>query len=1291
MADAPSAGVYDNTWYQRASREYPDEPDSPDSSDTVATHATAAVRGHDELSRYIALQRPGNPHAPLMNAEIPQPPPKPNNEGCWNYVEFIPEWTDPLWSDPAMETEGSGDNERLVRPHNFLRYMRPAQLPMDQAKRPTGMALRCGIFPGRQDGRSRMTPTRKSFRKFFVEGIERPDVHGEYITQQAEIMARDKNVSGADDLLIEYSKLDANRRSQLSQHEQYVLERMTEMQQDEDWQSMFFHGMTTNELINEGILSMTDDNDVQLQNEIHRYLRRDKWASTLHRGTEEDFPRLVYQAGNQKGEWDPKQRNNHLWRRLQPALKLASRMLSFLEDNDPFWKALLDIFNRVRVPSSRDDRSVAQRSEHPSFTFSKDPDAGPSAVGDLIHMACDPIAETEKAMDEMVEIQIGSAYHEPGENPSIPTSGITYGQIRNDGTVGEKIIITLAADSMYPLLVDGYSKDELLVTSYYLAVTLVHEFAHVVNYAHYRWLVNPGPSMVEGLVGFPSLQEQVKLAAKTLFGGPRGDMEPFFEQEPRTELGYALENHLFGGQVWPLLSDYKMTAKHLFFLPCGILITRWPTGLTASRPSSYVTTASPSSLVLKTPPMAATNYSTCVQVSRVARLFKEEFWAAQVPRYGSAAMRLNSSAPARVVPTMDEDFLQCILDLLDGDVDEMFRAWPDNLSKRNPLLNRFLELLSIEYLRLTVAKYKWTKDFQTWPTRFKVIQNMIMQTQIITEEAIMSSNHQQALHFEPSALEMWEKQFESTYRLNVKTHEQKFGYDNFELPEGSALLQPLHDDEDVDPDLDFWGILENDVAKKAPERLRNVLVRAYGELQYEVNMIQDLYFDVFRLTDEQRAFFASQRFIKRDNVNRLQERISQILELQGSVVQLLHNLPKSTVAVDFQQEFGPQYFALMQLATQLQCWAADLRQINPQNWQELLPLIPTISNSKRTGSQRILYFAQREVQLMPIAELKTIEEMVARFQSKSLPAAQMLSLHSKRSFDSFVADMESKLKSKFGDTVEETVVVPEGNVDPSSVASQRTEMGKPELRSGKRVKYTKPPSLHHPKLPHPPTITQATKASLGINYKPPRYSETSVARLGRQNKGKGKRRTSDNSAYTNFTPMKFSESKPFSLDFGRTSLPLLPTPEPMCGVKSTGPSSLGIFPAPYGLTATFTEDLQLEARLKAGAAAVARAEAAKSTRSATETYRDPGLQTIAESPETPDFRSRFRDPGDGSPARRPEMRANAGFVPATGPRRVERASVSATPSSALPPRPERRASSKFKRQESGDAMDCAEG
>lgn len=102
-------------------------------------------------------------HRPPITSH--QPPPKQPGDGSWDFVVYVPEWTDPLW-DPAWERLYGTDKKKQRLQRDALQNLRPALRPEDAVRNPTPYARRWGIAAERNDGRSRTSPTFSRTRDF---------------------------------------------------------------------------------------------------------------------------------------------------------------------------------------------------------------------------------------------------------------------------------------------------------------------------------------------------------------------------------------------------------------------------------------------------------------------------------------------------------------------------------------------------------------------------------------------------------------------------------------------------------------------------------------------------------------------------------------------------------------------------------------------------------------------------------------------------------------------------------------------------------------------------------------------------------------------------------------------------------------------------------------------------------------------------------------------------------------------------------------------------------------------
>lgn len=101
---------------------------------------------------------------PVLHKNRPKHMKKP--DGTWEYVQFIPRWTDPDWDDEYKFIEAPGaDPVRMKRVGDVFSKLRPALLLKDALKNPTAMAKRFGMHPDQHDGRSRISPSMSLTRR----------------------------------------------------------------------------------------------------------------------------------------------------------------------------------------------------------------------------------------------------------------------------------------------------------------------------------------------------------------------------------------------------------------------------------------------------------------------------------------------------------------------------------------------------------------------------------------------------------------------------------------------------------------------------------------------------------------------------------------------------------------------------------------------------------------------------------------------------------------------------------------------------------------------------------------------------------------------------------------------------------------------------------------------------------------------------------------------------------------------------------------------------------------------
>jgi len=172
--------------------------------------------------------------------------------------------------------------------------------------------------------------------------------------------------------------------------------------------------------------------------------------------------------------------NDKVWQALRPALLLVTKVL---ESRHPHFEALLDPFNRTV-----DQRQVHPRSSwaarNPKVsTFSHKPLHDDDVVAEakvLSDLGIDGKALTEKVLGSCMMLGLMSAHIDNGSAADSPSYGLTnLIGVDADGGMTEHTVISLnvAADYLWPLLVDGYSQSEKLAASFIVASTILHELA----------------------------------------------------------------------------------------------------------------------------------------------------------------------------------------------------------------------------------------------------------------------------------------------------------------------------------------------------------------------------------------------------------------------------------------------------------------------------------------------------------------------------------------------------------------------------------------------------------------------------------------------------------------------------------------------------------------------------------------------------------------------------------------------------------------------------------------------
>lgn len=217
---------------------------------------------------------------------VPRPVKK-NPDGDWDYVWYVPTWTDPEF-DPKLERLPHAFVRVRRRERDVLAMLRPALRAADAVRNPTAYAKRWGIYPDRSDGRSRLSPSASTTRGIMhlmqaqVDQLDKATKQellaqttqacsagqvpypgpGAIAPEVFEAYKRKKGIPTFDEIRnsafqknIAFEKyvegLDAGVQNEYQSVIQEILD-------DEDYQRLLFRNLTTDELIRNNIHTMSD-------------------------------------------------------------------------------------------------------------------------------------------------------------------------------------------------------------------------------------------------------------------------------------------------------------------------------------------------------------------------------------------------------------------------------------------------------------------------------------------------------------------------------------------------------------------------------------------------------------------------------------------------------------------------------------------------------------------------------------------------------------------------------------------------------------------------------------------------------------------------------------------------------------------------------------------------------------------------------------------------------------------------------------------------------------------------
>ncbi|KAH7163534.1 hypothetical protein B0J13DRAFT_634896 [Dactylonectria estremocensis] len=832
---------------------------------------------------------------------------------------YAPMWADPDWQEGGLNR---APLDRHPIKDRVMSRVRPALLAVDQIRNPTEYAKRFGIYPDRIDGRSRTSPTRAESRQIFPKGKIQT---GKDLFGRLEKLAAEKGQS-----LDEFMAKKRIDKTEMRDKDEACMRVYEDLLVDEYWQGLLFGDLTMDELHAEDYFTMGTA-ESGLQGSLHPFLRRSNWMSDRWAGQAGATTRTVYNINGERGEYNPRS-NDRVWEALQPALQLASRLLSA---DHPFMSAIKDPTNRFCVDDSLDLRLPEEKKKTPRFSFRSFVDINdlrlvPAArlMRQMPHF--DPTAVSQMVIENCIELGIQSGhYHFDAEFKEVLAVAETKDQATGPSA---PIQISLAAEVVWPLLEPNFSSSEKMMASFVIAISMVHEFMHAWIYAQGRWLHSPQTFGISD----PYLQDLCHQLLNELYPGGlnSGTVEPSFEDDPVSEVGHAYEQHVLGGGVWPLAGNMCGRANPPFLRDyTGMAVhVKWPD----ATPEGWTNS-------LAYPEIRADQYNHFLRVGDIQKYFKEEFWQNSVKRYGMAAMRVPSKKPHKVFFSREtcRGSSWTLSDSgLEIDVCEWMEKYLDDLSESGKeTLETYLRTLISEAcnFRLMAKRFVQDKKRRTsteWPWLHTGKMVLMLAVELRGHAIMLSPNSRQPkLAGLRNEYSRWTKLATSARSLPDKHSEKCRG--KFGIFQKSVC-----------------GISLDDHNNRLVPRLMDLVNLLETEREIQESMLCELYRLPSKLWKHYKSTFEGQYEFS-------QSYAKVVLKTLSSIMTIIDE------ANAFIPSWSDEWRARLQsLAT---AWNSIQRllEMDPNNicedWRDLLVTMPMLRKSQRLASDRLYFLAKKEM------------------------------------------------------------------------------------------------------------------------------------------------------------------------------------------------------------------------------------------------------------------------------------------------------------------------------------------
>ncbi|TVY91478.1 hypothetical protein LAWI1_G004476 [Lachnellula willkommii] len=403
-------------------------------------------------------------------------------------------------------------------------------------------------------------------------------------------------------------------------------ERLVEQQNKyfEGFQKIQLYGFTTRELVNLDAVSSRYLKSPDLSNDIHILMAQRRWETKIDVSSGRTG---FYPIGNgYPGDWVAS--NPIVWTAMLPCLRLASRMIMNFHMLTLQFDALLKGDTHPVAGNRLPPSPLQNMSSAPVFI-------PPKTTLHTRNGQSYTFAETEKERDEIFKYMISAkmclrwGFRIPTEDPlngqADPVRDRVHGQTYWDSAGPRPALkIYINVTNVEPLLNQNLTDSERLNGQFFIAVTILHEI--MASGRHATWMARCDQDF-------------------NLHTNVTGN--PYFEDETLAEVGFSMENNVFGG-IPEAMGDnsYRQdhNSSHL-----GIWSTAPFMGLSFVHMSDKVLP------VLTHPPLSKYKTVFPYKVTFIEDMHQEEFWEGAVRKYGLQVFRSRVSLVGARITYLDAD------------------------------------------------------------------------------------------------------------------------------------------------------------------------------------------------------------------------------------------------------------------------------------------------------------------------------------------------------------------------------------------------------------------------------------------------------------------------------------------------------------------------------------------------------------------------------------------------------------------------------------------------------------